>query len=166
MDPFSLLGLPRRYDLDRSVIDAAYLRAVSALHPDRIADPVERAEAAGRAAEVNDARALLVDDEQRANALLGLLGGPGREEDKSLPDGFLMEIMEVRQELEAAIASADDAERERFERWADDERVRYRAEVTERFAAAASDPDPAVLAAIRTRLNAWRYIERMIESLP
>lgn len=166
MDPFALLGLSRRYDVDRSVIDAAYLRAVAALHPDRIADPVERAEAEGRAAEVNDARALLVDDERRANVLLQLLGGPEREVDKSLPDGFLMEIMEIRQDLETAIASADDAERQRFERWADDERNRYRAEVTEAFAAAGDDPDAAALGAIRTRLNAWRYIERMIESLP
>ena len=75
-----------------------------------------------------------------------------------------MEMMEVRGEIEDAIASGGDAERARWEAWADEQRAEFVQDVTARFAAAdGSQPEP--LAAIRTRLNAWRYIERLIEQL-
>ena len=121
-DPFALFDLPRRFDIDREALQAAYLRKSAALHPDRFADPIEQAEAAERAAALNRARAVLIDDERRANALLALLGGPGNEDEKDLPDGFLMEIMEIRQTMEEILASGDAAKRRHFEEWADGER--------------------------------------------
>ena len=98
-DPFELLGLERRFDIDRRALQAAYLKRSAQLHPDRFPEAADQAEAAGRAARLNTARDMLADDERRADVLLRLLGGPAREEDKSLPDGFLMDIMEARQEI-------------------------------------------------------------------
>jgi molecular chaperone HscB len=164
-DPFELLDLPRRFELDRAALRSAYLQRAARLHPDRFRDPVERAEAARRAAELNDARAILADDERRANALLALLGGPDREDEKTLPDGFLMEIMDVRQEMEAALASGDPAERARFEAWAAEQRTERLEAIAGLFERALASPDQDLLAAIRVELNALRYIERMIEQL-
>jgi molecular chaperone HscB len=166
-DPFALLGLPRSFDVDPRALQSAYLKRSAALHPDRFRDPLAQAEAQREAAALNDARAILADDEQRANTLLALLGGPAKEQDKSLPDGFLIEMLEVRQDMEAALASSDANERLRLERWARDRRAQHITAVRELFASI-SEPDAANaprFAAIRQQLNAWRYIERMIEQL-
>lgn len=167
-DPFALLGLPRGFVLDREQLQRAYLRRSAGLHPDRVADPLLQAEAARESARLNAARATLADDEQRANALLTLLGGPSKESDKALPDGFLVQMMEARQDMEAALSSGDAAERARIERWAAEQRQDYVSTVASLFGKIAMDgasSSPAHLAEIRRQLNAWRYIERMIEQL-
>ncbi len=117
------------------------------------------------AAELNRARAILLDGEQRANALLEVLGGPSASACKDLPDGFLMEMMTRRQEIEEEIAQAGDQSRTRWEAWARDERAQYARSACELFGALGEAPGPEKLAEIRVLLNAWRYIERLIEQL-
>jgi molecular chaperone HscB len=165
IDPFALLGLPRAYRLDAGQLQSAYLRRSAALHPDRISDPLLQAEAARQAAMINDARAILGDDESRANALLSLLGGPAKEQDKSLPGGFLIEMMQVREDMESVLASDGPAERSRLEQWAQSRRDEYSQHVGALFENALRAPEAETLREIRRTLNAWRYIERMIEQL-
>ncbi|MCA9281605.1 MAG: hypothetical protein H6812_08420 [Phycisphaeraceae bacterium] len=161
--PFGVLGLVARFDLDPAAIDSAWLRAAAMCHPDRVGD---EASGGGRTiAAVNRARAALSDPERRAEALLTHLGGASREEDNALPEGFLMEIFSVRQELEEAKETGDGERIASFERWADGRREEYIREVSERFNAVGSPPQAERLAQIRRTLNAWRYIERMIEQL-
>lgn len=155
-DPFSLLNLPRSMDLDRSVIDAAYLMRAAEIHPDL--DSGSAGEAQERMAALNHARSALADPESRAEALLTLSGGPAKESDTSLPPGFLMEFMETRQEIEAALDSGDAQAHDRWRGWVKSERSRYQAEVTQAFAS-------RNLVKVRTLLNAWRYVERVGESL-
>jgi len=165
IDPFALLGLPRAYRVDAGQLQSAYLRRSAALHPDRISDPLQQAEAARQAAMINDARAMLSDDESRANVLLSLLGGPEKEQDKSLPEGFLAEIMQVREEMESALAGDDPNERARLEQWAQTQREEHSRSIGAMFEDAQRSPDTQTLRTIRRTLNAWRYIERMIEQL-
>lgn len=157
-DPFAALGLPRRFDLAPAAVLAAHLRKAAAAHPDRISDPMAQVQAAAEAARINDAKAMLMDDEQRANALLTLLGGPTKEQDKSLPDGFLIAMLQVREQMEAEVE-----QRPKWEAWAAQQRAAYRQAAQDLFDRA--QDDPAALRAIRRQLNAWRYIERMIEQL-
>jgi molecular chaperone HscB len=166
-DAFELLGLPRRYEIDRHQLEAAFLRRSAAMHPDRFPDPLRQAEAEEASAKLNDARALLLDDERRANELLRLLGGPAKDQDNSLPNGFLVDMMDVRQDMEQALASGDPRERERLERWALDQRAAYRDGVAALFEQVPLDAGArrSVLSQIRQQLNAWRYIERMIEQI-
>ena len=166
-DPFALLGVPRGFGLGRADIESAYLLRAASLHPDLSGTAPD--EAARASSDLNEAKRALLDPEIRANTLLGLLGGPGKAEDKSLPDGFLMEIMEIRQRIEADLAGGeggagvDESKRAEWEVWAEN----WRAGVIERvgglFDAAARDP--SALPRIRTQLNAWRYIERLLEQL-
>ncbi len=165
VDPFAVFALPRTFEIDRAALQRAYLAEAARWHPDRFADPVQRREAESRSAEINRARVILEDDEQRADALLALLGGPGRSEDKSLPDGFLMEVMEVRERLEEAVASGDAQRRSEVQRWADERRAAHRRRVAELFASADGRAGDPALADIRREMNAWRYIERLIEQL-
>ncbi|MCC6908263.1 MAG: DnaJ domain-containing protein [Phycisphaerales bacterium] len=164
-DPFAVLGLERTYDVDRARVQRAYLTEAAKWHPDRFADPVERRQAEQRSAEVNGARDILEDDEQRAEALLALLGGPGKGDDKSLPDGFLMDILDVRQQLEQAMEAGDAQARREVEQWADAQRAEHHRRVGELFGQAEQADGDSPLRAIRHELNAWRYIERLIEQI-
>lgn len=148
-DPFAILGLPRRFDLTDAAIRRAFLAKVQSAHPDAGGDQ-------DIGAALTKARDTLLNPESRADALLLLLGSPAKDADKSLPPGFLMEIMETREALDAALASKDAAELERLKAWATTERQNY----IQTVAAAFAEGDTKNL---RTTLNAWRYIERMLE---
>src|SRR3954468_4207742 len=132
-DLFALLGLERKFDVAAAQVQMAARKKLAALHPDRVTEPVAQAQAARESARINQAAAVLADDEQRANHLLLLLGGDPKEPAKSLPDGFLLEMMDVRQEMERALASGDAGERDRLESWAEQERQKYRKQVSELF---------------------------------
>lgn len=165
-DPFDILGLEPRFGLAEDQIERAYLTRIASAHPDRADDAPDL----GRSADLNEARRTLLNPERRAAALLARLGGPDAAEDKSLPDGFLMEIMETRNEIEQELA--DDPSPRTRAKWqarAEQQRRQYADRVSALFDRAApepgNDPDPAALREIRTMLNAWRYIERLIEQL-
>lgn len=167
-DPFALLGLPRRFRLSPTEVQVAHLRRLAHLHPDRVQDPVERIEAARAAAMLNQARSILEDEEQRANALLVLLGGAAPESDRSLPDGFLLEMMEVRERIEEAISSDDAAKRDELVAWAADERRRLLEEAGARLDAASATSEAErsePLRQARLTLNALRYFERLLEQV-
>jgi molecular chaperone HscB len=157
-DPFATLGLPRRFDLARREIEAAYLSRAGASHPD----------VGGTAGidDLNRARQTLADPEARADVLLRLLGGPSREDYRGLPPGFLAEILEVRGELELARASGDAGAVERWQEWAEAQRRSHIEAAGAEFSLIDREgATPARLAALRERLNAWRYIERMLEQV-
>ena len=165
LDPWTLLGLARSYAVAPATVQVAHLRRLAALHPDRIADPVRREEAARDVAALNEARDVLLDDERRADRLLALLGGPSKESDRSLPDGYLLEVMELREALEEAAASGDPATRAAVEAQATERRRAHLAEVSRLFAEALPTPDEETLRRIRLELNAWRYVERLRQAL-
>lgn len=158
-DPFGVLGLPRRFALDGAEIEAAFLTRLSGVHPDLAGE-----DASMDAAALTAARAMLADPEQRAVALLAVMGGPSASQDRSLPDGFLMEMMELRERVETELEEGAGAR----DRWADFAQTRRREHI-ERIGAmfdALSEPaSPDELGAIRRELNAWRYTERLIEQL-
>lgn len=165
-DPFHTLRLPPRFDLEPAAVERAYLARAAAIHPDLAStDPERQADAARRSATLNQARATLLDPERRAIALLDRLGGPSASQDRSLPDGFLMEMMEVRERIDEEIADEGGAARSRWEAWAGERRSEHEAAVGVMFATLHEPADPGVLAKIREQLNAWRYIERLGDQL-
>ncbi len=168
-DPFNLLGLKPSFDIDPGELQRRYLERAARLHPDAEPGRLSDEQAEQAAAALNDARAILADPEKRASALLSLLGGPTADADRSLPSGFLMEIMEVREQLEQAARSRDVGEVEKWNRWAKEQRSRSIAQATQLFRDLASrdsnDRSPTALAEIRRQLNAWRYVERLRDQL-
>lgn len=159
-DPFQTLGVERRFDLDEAELHRRYVAAAAEAHPDRYADPIEQAEAADRAARINEAYRTLSDPERRANALLIALGGASKEQDDSLPPDLLMDMMQVRERLEAAVARDDSGEQTALEAWAVDQRQAHLDNAARLFTA--EEPD---LQQVRVELNALRYVERMIEQM-
>jgi len=161
-DPFGVLGIEPGFDVRPEVVERSWLRLAGELHPDRAADSDE---AVAKLARINEARAVLLDAEQRANALLARLGGASKEGDRSLPDGFLAEMMEVRESAEEARTSGDQVAWDAFRTWADARRQAHVASVGSLFAQYGEASDERILKSIRMELNAWRYIERMLEQL-
>ncbi len=165
-NPFAMLGLAQRFDIDEDTIERAYLQRVTQLHPD-----MGGAAADFDTAQLNQARQILIDDEQRANQILDLIGGPTASQCKDLPDGFLMDMMVRREEIEEHIHNGGAESRENWESWAHQERAMYAQAVGELFDSIqgeqeiCADQRSSTLVKIRTLLNAWRYIERLIEQL-
>lgn len=165
-DPFATLGLAPTFNLADGVLQRAYLARVAACHPDLASgDPERAAEAARTSAELNEARRLLLHPESRARVLLERLGGSGGE-GRDLPEGFLMQMMETRMALEEAAAAGDAEEIATWRAWAARERASFITSVGALFPEGDSALSPETAGEIRRLLNAWRYVERMIEQLP
>ncbi|MGP1347789.1 MAG: iron-sulfur cluster co-chaperone HscB C-terminal domain-containing protein [Phycisphaerales bacterium] len=161
-DPFDLIGVEARFELDAGEVRRRWLAHAARLHPDVAPDPDE----CGRAlARLSRAREILENPELRADTLLVRLGGPTRERCRDLPDGFLIEMMAVREELEESEQDSDAEAVARWGEWAEERRAAMTEEMRERFASLSDPPGAEELRAIRERLNAWRYIERMLEQM-
>lgn len=161
-DPFEILGLKPGFNLDPEEIEAHYLERLAETHPDIAQDP-----AAGEvlAARLNEARETLEDPQRRARALLARLTGGRVPESRALPRGFLESILMIREEIEDAVARGDAGEKARHLAWAHQRRAEHIARIDEAFARASSPPPAPAVAAILEELNAWRYIERLIDQV-
>jgi len=111
-DYFTLLDLPRRFDLDGEEIHRKFLALSRHAHPDfHAGDTPEVQQLHLRVSAVlNDAYRTLSDPASRAAYLLMLFGGKGSVEDKSVPDGFLGTMMMMQEELADALDTDDRAE--------------------------------------------------------
>lgn len=107
-DYFSLLALPKRYAIDPSKVKAAQRDLQRQFHPDRFvtAEPGERQRAAQMSATINDAVQTLLDPVRRAAYLLSISGVDADYDNITISDsGFLMEQMELRDELDELLES-------------------------------------------------------------
>lgn len=163
-NPFQILGIEPSFSVTPDQIQRAYLQRLSTAHPDLVS---QESEPVLDPATLNQARDTLLSDESRANLMLDLKSGPSPK-DKSLPDGFLMEMMELRTQIEEEL-QADPAEaRPRWQAWASTNRQETIQTITTLFNNLSAADLPAanqLKQDIRTHLNAWRYTERLIEQL-
>lgn len=107
---FALFDLPEGFDVDTTELTERYRTLQRAVHPDRFASAPshERLAAVQRAAEINDAYNTLKTPLGRAKYLLSLKGMALDDEKGTLVDpAFLMEQMEMREELQAAREAGD-----------------------------------------------------------
>lgn len=102
---FDLLGLVKRYALDPTELERAYLSLQQVVHPDRFAGAGEtqRRLALQLAAQVNQAHRVLKKPSSRAGYLCELAGvDVGLESNTAMPTDFLMLQMEWRETLDDA----------------------------------------------------------------
>ncbi len=109
-DPFELLGVDPRFDLDLSALEKRHRDLSRTLHPDRYAGSpaAERRQALNKAIEVNEAWRTLRDPIRRAESLCARLNMP--VDTSSYPPAapaFLMEMMELREALSDAKSAGD-----------------------------------------------------------
>jgi molecular chaperone HscB len=118
---FELFGLPAAFGLDNEMLEKAYREIQSQVHPDRFAHAgdAERRASLQWTTRVNEAYRTLKDPVQRAKHILDLHGvDVAFETNTQMPTDFLLQQLELREELEAASARKDaaalDALRERL----------------------------------------------------
>jgi molecular chaperone HscB len=111
-DHFTLLDLPRRFDLDPAEIHRKFLALSRHAHPDfHTGDTPEVQQLHLQvSAALNEAYRTLTDPAARAAYLLTLFGGKSSADDKSVPDGFLGTMMMMQEELTDALDADDRAE--------------------------------------------------------
>ncbi|KAJ2633015.1 molecular chaperone [Coemansia sp. RSA 1290] len=102
-----LLGKSATFDVDIAQLRRRFLRLQQAVHPDSFSqrEDTERQLAEAQSAWINHAYATLKDPLQRAHYLLELSGRAVREEDQVTNPELLMEVMEMREQIEAATNS-------------------------------------------------------------
>ena len=154
---FALLGLEERYDLDPQALERAFFEKSKELHPDRFANApaAERVAALTRSRALNDAYQTLKKPVARAEYLLERAGVTIGDNERLAP-GFLMEILELREELaEARVAGKLDVVGEKQAAMA----ARRRGVLDALPGLFASND----LAAIKERLIVLRYLDRYLE---
>jgi molecular chaperone HscB len=100
---FSLLQLPEAFVIDLEKLDQNYQAIQKEIHPDRFAssDDEAKLESIKKTAQANDAYQTLKSPIRRAEYLLHLLGiNIDDEKYTAVPQDFLMQQMEWREELE------------------------------------------------------------------
>lgn len=106
---FALFDLQPGFRLDLNELSARYRELARQTHPDRFADASEHDQrvALERAAQLNDAYQTLKSASQRARYLLTLRGHELPLETTVQDPAFLMQQMELREELQDLQESAD-----------------------------------------------------------
>ncbi len=156
-DPFALLGLPVAYDVDPAALERAFFERSKAVHPDRVAGApaAERVAALSRSRALNDAYQLIKKPVSRAEYLLARAGVTIGDNERLEP-AFLMEILELREELAEARTAGDLARVEQLQRAMQARRADALDALPQLFAA-------GDLATIKHRLIVLRYIRRYLE---
>src|SRR3954466_3037092 len=107
---FELFGLAPAFGLDTEVLEKAYRDIQSRVHPDRFAHAgdAERRASLQWTTRMNEAYRALKDPVQRAKHILELHGvDVAFETNTQMPTDFLLQQLEMREELEGAIAKKD-----------------------------------------------------------
>jgi molecular chaperone HscB len=107
---FELFGLPQTYQVDPTALAERYRELQRVIHPDRFAHASDREKRLSMqgAAHINQAYQTLKDPIGRARYLLSLHGIDIEGQSRTHRDPeFLMEQMELREELESVRHSAD-----------------------------------------------------------
>lgn len=169
-DHFARLGLPRRFALGADELERAYLARSRAVHPDYHLDgaTADRDASLELSALLNEAHATLRDPFARAEYLLALSGGPTAAEQKQVPPAFLAEMLDAREEVEAA--RGNDARTRALESAFGSRFDTLMAEVASHFAQLEAVPKgdagrANLLAKVRACLNAAKYVRGLMRDL-
>lgn len=110
MNHFELFGLPNQFELDGGLLSLQFRELQKRFHPDNFATPSERDRLLSiqKAAQINDAYQTLKNPVSRAEYILSEQGHDIRGEQTTMQDPmFLMQQMELREELESLPSSSD-----------------------------------------------------------
>jgi len=107
---YELFDLVVDFDINREVLDSRFRELQQAVHPDRFANASaqEKRISLQKATMINEAHTVLSDPLLRARYLLELKGEQAINDQETISDvSFLMEQMELREELDAIKSSED-----------------------------------------------------------
>jgi molecular chaperone HscB len=176
LDRFAALGVPRKFSIDLEVAEGNFKKLSRQVHPDRFAtsDPRARKAALSRTVQLNEAWRTLKDPMRRAEYLLELAGFGLKGDDRkpasqdaatrevSAPPTLLMEILELREELSAALRAGNSG---KVHAMAEAMRAR-RADTFAALATALDDPSGAKMDEAARSMVELRYVQRFLDEVP
>lgn len=163
-DYFQRLGLPQSFTLDPTAVERSYLEKSRALHPDffQNAPESERRASLSLTAALNEAYVALRDPYRRAEHLLALQNGPSAGQAKNLDQAFLMEMMELREQIDEARTNGRPLD-------AFEKQLRERLDTLLTAAGRPFDErrelSPEERAAVRSKLNAAKTVMSLLRDL-
>ncbi|MEO8797532.1 MAG: Fe-S protein assembly co-chaperone HscB [Polyangiaceae bacterium] len=165
MNPFEVLGIEPRYDIDLKLVEKRHRELSKALHPDKFAQDgaSARRESLERATQVNEAWRIVRDPIRRAEALFALAGiKVGETNEPKSDQAFLMDMMEMREALSEARETKDLG---KVRALAEDAETREAAAKKAISAAICVGNDTGVLARALPKLGELRFYRRMLEDV-
>ncbi|MBK7433786.1 MAG: Fe-S protein assembly co-chaperone HscB [Chitinophagaceae bacterium] len=101
MNHFELFGIPVRFRVDKGELARLYFELQKKYHPDFFTQETEaeQAEALERSSQINQALKILRDPDETIRYVLQLKGMLEDDEKYPLPPEFLMEMMELNEDL-------------------------------------------------------------------
>ncbi|MCJ8347311.1 Fe-S protein assembly co-chaperone HscB [bacterium] len=165
---FEVLGLKTEYQLDRETFEDRYLILSKGTHPDKFQNLTEseKTQILNLSAQVNGSYFSLKNDLTRAQLVLDHSISNGLSLDKkALPPFFLMEILEIREEMDESSISEDRLEEiesqvEVLRKGAHQEIERLFLELTK-----SNDTDSNHLQSVQSKLNTISYYDRILEQI-
>lgn len=171
-DIFALLGVAYDFAVDTCRLRQNYLELTRLTHPDFYADlPEKIGDILTLSAAVNNAYRILTDTVRRAEYVLQRQGGVSAGDNKSVPQALLMEVMEIREQIDAAKAAGQDEVLTTLERDIKARRETALATITALGSklTEANDPkaqgDAETLKELRLQLNAAKYLDGILAAL-
>lgn len=174
---FDRLGLPEQFDVDLELAEERFVELSRQLHPDYHghANSEQQALSLEHSARLNEAIAVIRDPFKRAAYLLQRWYPQIMEErDQQMPDGFLEEMLFLREEIDELMAEdpspARDARLDAFRADIAGRRDALHADLTRAFERLGGPPAPGAepppeVTEIRRTLNAARYILGTLNAL-
>ena len=167
-DYFELLGFSVNFEVDLLKLEERYQELSLELHPDfyNSAPESEKILSENSSAILNRAYKTLCDPTLRASYLLNLFSKNEKLDERSLPEGFLGEMFFLQESLDELLESGD---KDALLKMRDDLLVR-KTEIEGEFAIFFKNieekpNDSGILQQLQTKLNAERYLCRLLERI-
>ena len=160
-DHFTLFGLPRAFAIDPRVLEAAWKRVATAVHPDRFASgsAAEKRVALQWSTQANEAWRVLRDPLSRARYLCELAGVDLQTEtNTAMAPAFLMQQMAWHEALDELMAHPNEEARRALAQEFDAARLEFEQTLTNLFANEQYEQAAA-------RVREWMFLDKLIAQL-
>jgi molecular chaperone HscB len=168
VNPFEVLGIEARYDIDLRAVEKRHRELSVALHPDKFASDgaSARREAIERASQVNEAWRIVRDPIRRAEALFSVAGVTiGETSEPKSDQAFLMDMMEMREALSDARDSKDLASVRALAKDAEARESAAKEAISAIFKSGTAQIDKSVLIQTLPKLGELRFYRRMLDDV-
>ena len=164
MDYFELFNIPKDFNIDIPALKKKYYQLSKMHHPDFHTQSHEenQMENLDKSVAINKGFKVLGDLDSRIKYILELKGSPIEESGNNLPQGFLMEMMDINESLMEAKMSDDQAAIDRAKEGIASFEKALRNEIQETFDAFNfENAEEAQLDALRTYFLKRKYLKRL-----
>ncbi len=168
MDYFKLFDLPLSFEVDKKALTQAYYRLSKEYHPDNfaMASADAQASALSTTSDINTGYKILKNKQQRLKYVLQLLGVDFQEGKESMPQEFLMEMMDLNEAIMDYKMDPNPDVRNKIETQVATFQSDIEAHVQKNMASLdMASPQQEQLTAIKSYYLKSKYLKRLLDNL-